>query len=338
MTKKMSSPRHKAREAALRALYLWEVGGVPPAQALDSSGAAVRGEQGEPVARAVVRWRDMERLSAESRPALRAYEAERPRPISQDLPVPEGAIVKMEARADVAVPPSATLPSPALAASFEALPNGSVEPPDTHGAAGPNHLMVTLNSSIRIQDRSGNPLSTVPLWAFWQRLSPGGDLEVYDPRVVYDPYADRWITTAVGSYGLALLVGVSQDGDPTGSWNLYMMDSDLPVDIPNTGFNKNWIVVTSSTNYSTTGTRIWVFGKADLYAGGKGSFRSFSGKIVPMGPVPAVTLDPEVSALYLVSNWNGNDSGNGVLRLYSITGPIGSEVLTPVAFAATPKK
>ncbi len=324
------------RAAVFEAVIFVAMSSSPPAQALDSSGAAVRGEQGEPVARAVVRWRDMERLSAESRPALRAYEAERPRPISQDLPVPEGAIVKMEARADVAVPPSATLPSPALAASFEALPNGSVEPPDTHGAAGPNHLMVTLNSSIRIQDRSGNPLSTVPLWAFWQRLSPGGDLEVYDPRVVYDPYADRWITTAVGSYGLALLVGVSQDGDPTGSWNLYMMDSDLPVDIPNTGFNKNWIVVTSSTNYSTTGTRIWVFGKADLYAGGKGSFRSFSGKIVPMGPVPAVTLDPEVSALYLVSNWNGNDSGNGVLRLYSITGPIGSEVLTPVAFAATP--
>src|SRR6185295_18037016 len=78
------------------------------------------------------------------------------------------------------------------------------------------------------------------------------------------------------------------------------------------------------------------FGKAELYAGGNGSFRSFSGEAVPMGPVPAVTLDPEVSDLYLVSNWSGNADGNGVLRLYKISGPIGSEVLTPVVFVATP--
>jgi N utilization substance protein B len=32
----MSSPRHFAREAALRALYLWEVGRVGPAQALET--------------------------------------------------------------------------------------------------------------------------------------------------------------------------------------------------------------------------------------------------------------------------------------------------------------
>jgi N utilization substance protein B len=32
----MTSPRHLAREAALRALYLWEVGRVTPVQALDT--------------------------------------------------------------------------------------------------------------------------------------------------------------------------------------------------------------------------------------------------------------------------------------------------------------
>ena len=32
----MSSPRHQAREAALRALYLWEVGRTQPAEALDT--------------------------------------------------------------------------------------------------------------------------------------------------------------------------------------------------------------------------------------------------------------------------------------------------------------
>lgn len=32
----MSSPRHRAREAALRALYLWEVGRTDPARAVDT--------------------------------------------------------------------------------------------------------------------------------------------------------------------------------------------------------------------------------------------------------------------------------------------------------------
>ena len=31
----MASPRHQAREAALQALYLWEVGGLAPADAID---------------------------------------------------------------------------------------------------------------------------------------------------------------------------------------------------------------------------------------------------------------------------------------------------------------
>jgi transcription antitermination protein NusB len=32
----MSSPRHRAREAALQSLYLWEVGGTDPASALET--------------------------------------------------------------------------------------------------------------------------------------------------------------------------------------------------------------------------------------------------------------------------------------------------------------
>jgi hypothetical protein len=250
--------------------------------------------------------------------------------------VPEGALVKMEARAEAAALPSAAPPSPAPADSFEALPNSpEAQPPDTHGAVGPNHLMVTLNTQLRIQDRNGNALSTVTISDFWRRV--GGN--PFDPRVVYDPYADRWITTAVGDFYRSLLVGVSRSGDPMGSWNLYRIDpGPLSVDFPTLGFNKDWIVVQGSmfTGTFQFSTRIWVFGKANLYAGGSGTFMAISGERETIGGIPAITLDPAVSALYLVQNWNGNADGNGVLRLYTITGAIGSEVLTPVAFIATP--
>jgi hypothetical protein len=306
----------------------------------DSSGAPIRGVRGEPVARAVAHWSDMARQGAGALTACPPRRADVPRPIPQGLPVPNGALVRMEGRAESAAVPTVALPpSPAPAASFEALPDDpETTPPDTNGAVGLNHLMVTLNSQVRIQDRSGRALSTVTLSAFWARVAGGGSGDVFDPRVVYDPYADRWITTAIGNFYRSLLIGVSQTGDPTGSWNLYRIDPDpLRVDFPTVGFNKDWIVVQGSTFTSTFefSTRIWVFGKANLYAGGSGSFTSISPEPGIWG-FPAVTLDPAASALYLVQTWNGNDDGNGVLRLHRITGSIGSEVLTPVAFVATP--
>ena len=321
-----------------------------------SSDAPILGVRGEPATRAVVRWSDMASQGTGALAARPARTADVPRPIRQDLLVPEGALVRMEARAEAGVIPSDTPPSPAPAASFEALlynDDPNVEPPDTQGAVGPNHLMVTLNTQVRIQDRSGRALSTVTLSAFWRGVG-GRDLGVvFDPRVLYDPYADRWITTALwwtptpsGCCG-GLLVGVSQTGNPTGSWNLYRVDLDpSSVDFQSLGFNKDWVVVRStiiSSDFSQITTAIWVFGKAGLYAGGTGSFtlisgepEPFGGETQPFGGVPAVTLDPDVSALYLVQHWNGNADGSGVLRLHTITGSIGSEVLTAVAFVATP--
>ncbi|MGH9364439.1 MAG: hypothetical protein ACRD1B_04125 [Thermoanaerobaculia bacterium] len=307
--------------------------------AADVPDAPIRGVRGEPVARAIVRWSDMVRERTRAPTAPRTKRPEPPRRIPQDLPVPDWAQFRTELRAETAAVAAVSLPpSPAPASSFEALPNSpEVEPPDTNGAVGRNHLMVTLNSEVRIQNRSGDPLSTVTLSAFWLRVSGG---EPSDPRVLYDPYADRWVTTAFGNDYRSLLVGVSRTEDPTGSWNLYRIDPDpWRVDFPTVGFNKDWVVVTASLFTSTSprqyGTRFWVFGKANLYGGGSGAFTSISPEPGIWG-FPALTLDPAASGLYLVQIWNGNVDGNGILRLHKITGSIGSEVLTPVAFVATP--
>src|SRR5258706_6631730 len=53
--------------------------------------------------------------------------------------------------------------SPAPASSFQAvLDDTTAIPPDTHGAVGPDHLMTVLNTQVRIQNRAGAILSTVP--------------------------------------------------------------------------------------------------------------------------------------------------------------------------------
>src|SRR2546423_8540783 len=142
--------------------------------------------------------------------------------------------------------------SPAPASSFLALPdNNTTVPPDTHGAVGPNHLMTVLNTQIRIQDRTGNILSTtVSMDSFWASL---GNPSAFDPRILYDPYGGRWIFVAAAngnSANSAVLIGVSRTSDPTGAWNLFSVDADASnatwADFPSVGFNKDWIVVNAN--------------------------------------------------------------------------------------------
>src|SRR6266850_4551902 len=226
--------------------------------------------------------------------------------------------------------------SPATASSFQAvLDDNTAIPPDTHGAVGPNHLMTVLNTQVRIQNRTGVVLSTVSMDSFWASL---GSPNAFDPKIVYDPYGGRWIFAAAAngsSTASAVLIGVSQTSDPSGTWNLFSVDADATdatwADYPSVGFNKDWIVV--STNMFTVGassspvqSNIWVFAKASLY------------NITPSAPfrlftdtrsstlVPVITYDPTLDTLYLVDVFS---SATGTLRIGTITGTVGSEIYTP---------
>jgi len=237
-------------------------------------------------------------------------------------------------------------PSPAPAASFIALDDDdTIIPPDTQGAVGPNHLMVTLNRGVRIQDRLGTTLSTVSLASFWTSTGATG---VFDPRVVYDPFNNRWIFTSTSngqSAASSVLVGVTQTSDPTGKWNLYRITADSRglnwADFPTLGFNKDWVVVTVNMFGNVSGafqnSQSFVGTKSDLYAGNPATFRSFSDVTGGFAQAPATTYDNALGTIYMVEDWNGNFSGNGFLRISTITGTVGSEVYTAgTAFVATP--
>jgi len=211
--------------------------------------------------------------------------------------------------------------------------NGTVIPPDTQGTVGPNHLMVVLNSNVTIETRAGTVLSSIPIAAFWSSL--GGINEAYDSRVLFDRDANRWIISSganAASPNAYILLGVSQTNDPTGAWNLYKVNVDASgaswADYPTLGFNGDWIVV--QTNVFTVsqgafvGSNIYAFDKAGLYAGGAGQYTVFHD---PTGftDYPAVTHDNTLATEYLVRNWDGP---SGTLRLSTITGSVGAEVLT----------
>jgi hypothetical protein len=237
-------------------------------------------------------------------------------------------------------PRAAISTSPAISsANYPAAgDNGTVIPPDSQGAVGPNHLVVTLNSNVTIQTRTGSVLSSVSLAAFWSSL--GGISETFDPRVLFDPYANRWIISSGAnseSSSSYILVGVSQTSDPTGGWNLYKVAADLTgqnwADYPTLGFNGDWIVVQANLFTVATNTfrrsNIYAFNKADLYGGGVGQFSAFQDSS-GFSDYPAVTYDNNLATEYLVREWSGV---LGMLRVSTISGPVGAEVLTTgVAF------
>jgi subtilisin-like proprotein convertase family protein len=284
-----------------------------------------KGARSGSVRSAVVNFAELAR-----RESLRGVPLSEPKAIRNPGPGPlprraaKSAISEPEA---MRAPPEAPqVASPAPASSFKALEdNGTSVPPDTHGAVGPYHLMVTHNTQLRIQTKTGGHLSTVTLNEFWSGL---GATITFDPRVLYDPYKKRWMITSVADYDspdAAVLIGVSQTSDPTGSWKLYKVDADsrnnLWADYPCIGFNRNWIVVTVNmfTNLRRTfkRTNIYAFDKANLYAfGASANHTRFEDTTNGFTMVPAVTYNNTLSTLYMVEEWDGSSQ----LRISSLTG------------------
>src|SRR5579862_2853940 len=108
--------------------------------------------------------------------------------------------------------------SPPPTSSFQALADdGSGIPPDTDGAVGPNHLMVILNRQVGYQDKTGNLLFSESLPSFWSSIP--GLTDVFDSKVLYDPYSGRFLLVTLANDFTAnsmVLIGVSQTSSPLG--------------------------------------------------------------------------------------------------------------------------
>ncbi len=211
--------------------------------------------------------------------------------------------------------------------------NGSSIPPDVNGAAGPNHIMVTLNTQVRIQDRQGNDLFTTSLSTWWNPMPGNGG--TFDPKVVYDPYENRWIMvtpSGSNSQDSKLYIGVSLTDDPTGEWYMYWIDPDEDnitwFDYPNVGFNKKWITVGGNMfggNYYRT---VFTFDKMAMYNGDDqpGFTRFATSQAFTI--VPSSTYDPDAEDMYLIATSNGNSNGFGYIQKFKLSGPVNDPVFT----------
>jgi hypothetical protein len=277
--------------------------------------------------------------TAVSRPSPAAAPAPMPipdmPPLERKLPAVDLGRTTPAALADLPTPQA-----PSLTASFPALEDSNTAiPPDTYGAVGPNHLMVTLNTQVRFQDKTGGVLGTLGLNGFWSAVNGGNG--AFDPRVVFDQLAGRWVAVAgddAQSASAGVLVGVSRTADPTGTWDLFKISTGGGnwADYPTLGFNKNWVAI--QVNIFDSGnafveSRVYAISRIPFFGGPPAtlSYRTVTLTGVSGTQVPAVTFDPALALddLYLLQTWS---SAGGQLRLWRLTGPLGSETVESIGF------
>jgi hypothetical protein len=316
---------------------------------------SIKGERKSVVRAATVNFAELARkdaLAPFSSQELRAVPEPEEEEEARDRPVPPDAQIFRQSTTPSPLVSQALGPSPVASPSFQGVQATGWIPPDTQGAAGLNHLLVAVNGGVLVQTKTGSNVASVrSLVSFFSPVMNGSG-DVFDPRVQYDPYSSRWMLIAVAdrsSAASAILVAVSQTSDPTGIWNLYRLDADFSnqswADYPVVGFNKNWIVI-STNMFQNPGfttpfySRFYVLNKATFYAGQTGFYTQLDAPSSVSGTIaPTSTYDANLSTMYLLQNWNGNFNGNGFLRLYTITGAVGSESLNNTSqgiFISTP--
>src|SRR5262249_39201411 len=220
---------------------------------------------------------------------------------------------------------------------------------------GPSHLVSVVNSSIDVIDKAdGTLLSQQSLNDFFAPDSPTGEL--FDAKVLYDQFHDRFVVTAVETVGTdtadtsddvsRIHVAASTTDDPTGSWDFLAIDAlSATSDLGNTWADAPGLGVSSDALYVTTVQR-------DFATGDMADSRLFIIKNDPTtwgdpDPFTANDPDPASSSLifepahmygtpsdnklgtYLVAAGAEDGSGNDLLRVVRVDDPIGTPAFTP---------
>jgi hypothetical protein len=179
--------------------------------------------------------------------------------------------------------------APALTRSFDGIGQTAFIPPDCTIAVGPNHVLVAVNTDLAGYSKDGRLLFR---WAnmttLFRSVLPSG-ASLFDPRLAYDHYAQRWIVVVdarrANPAGSWIMVAVSQGTDPAGAYWVWALDATLDGSTPTSnwadysmlGFDTQGIYISSNMFAFNGGfqyAKLRILRKAELYAGGVGPSHS----------------------------------------------------------------
>lgn len=126
-------------------------------------------------------------------------------------------------------------------------------PGDPDLAVGQNHIVEVINAQIAFFTKAGTPQFQQAATSFFAGM--GAFSFQFDPKVSYDRVHNRFILvflerdTSAGNVS-KVLVAVSDDGDPNGTWHRYRVEAKMNIggidywmDYPGLGYNKDAFLV-----------------------------------------------------------------------------------------------
>ena len=236
---------------------------------------------------------------------------------------------------------SITSDAPTLSTNFAGISYTGWYPPDQIMAVGPSHVLVMVNSSLAIYEKTGGAaVSTSTLGDWFSNVSPGTTM-IFDPKCAYDQWNGRYIllalalnTTSNESY---YLISVSQTNDATGLWWNWKLNAKLNgstdtsnwADYPQIGFDSSTsgAVYITSNQFAFGGnfqySKLRILKKSELYAGSSLTWYDFWNKKNSNGSA-VFTWQPVQTMSSTTGEWLVNtvssSSGNAV-SLWKVTNP-----------------
>jgi len=220
-------------------------------------------------------------------------------------------------------------PFPLSDDGFLGITNTGVYPPDPHLAAGPARLVVIVNGGIAYFEKDGTKIFQQKIEGingFWG--SVGATNTVFDPEVLYDTHAGRFMAMAC-EWGPGntyyLLFAVSDNADPEGAWYKYRIDATPQVgdfiDSPNMSADSEAVYLAADGWSDGAVYAIYMLEKAPLLDGSPPTIMNtmiingFLSHGLPLmyGSAPA---------MYLIEHVRGGDHAS--VRLHAITDPLGT--------------
>lgn len=251
------------------------------------------------------------------------------------------------ANEDPASGPVGPLPgAPSTTSTLQGVTYTGWFPPDNGMAAGPSHLVESVNAHWRAWTRAGVPATNlIPFCGtggWWTPVLPSGITYCFDPKLVYDQHSGRWVMLAVAwdppTQRSWYLLSTSFTSDPTGNWCLWALNAALDggnpttnwADYPGLGVDSQAVYITSN-QFSSAGffqyTKLRILGKSQLYSNACGSVSGWDfWNLQNAGGGKAFTVQPahtfgNPGAEYLVSSSSGSGSS---VTLFTLTNPLGS--------------
>jgi len=215
---------------------------------------------------------------------------------------------------------------------FEAVTSTGWTPPDPEMAVGHDTIVVMTNGEIAAFTKAGANLWRDEIensFGFWGSL--GADNFVFDPEVLWDPQAERFLAMACersdnGRSNFLLAVSKDDSPDTASDWWKWRLDvtsiSDNDIDSPNMAVDADHVYLTADF-FGPDKYLVYVLEKAPLLTGGaiNDTHELITGSSQQSMGIP-VTYDADAPAQYIIQSTEV--ANNNTIIFHAVQNPLTS--------------